>query len=99
MTSTKQPWYNKINWASVGKGIGTFLAAIGLAFGISTTSLVQGSDADIGTKLQLHQATDSVRAIYIQERLDRMDKNMDKMVNISQDTREIVIRLEAKASN
>ena len=97
--TTKQPWYNKINWVNVGKGVGAFLAALGLAFGISTTSLVQGSDADIGTKLQLHQATDSVRAIYIQERLDRMDKNMEKMVTISQDTRDIVIRLEAKAQN
>lgn len=97
MTSTKQPWYNKINWSNVGKGVAAFATACGIGFGVSTTSLFTEPDADVGNRLQLHVATDSVRAIYIQERLDRMDKNMEKMMSISTDTRDIVIRLEAKA--
>lgn len=97
--NTKQPWYNKINWVSLGKGVAAFLTAIGIGFGVSTTSLFTSTSAEIGTKLELHTATDSVRNIYMQERLDRMDKNIDKMMTINQSTHDIVIRLEAKASN
>lgn len=92
------PWYNKINWSKVGKGVAAFVTTLGLGFGISTTSLVQDSDADIGNKLTLHEVTDSIRNVYIQERIDRMDKNIDKMMTINEQTHDIVIRLEAKAS-
>ena len=95
--TTKQPWYKNIDWKAFSKGAAALVTACGLGVGFtSTTGIGTGNADEIANELALHQVTDSLRNVYMEEKLTRMEKNLNAVVELSTATHDAVIRLEAR---
>lgn len=88
----------KVDWMAVGKGIAVVLTGLGLIGGGSIV-LGESNPPDTATdmKIDQHIATDSVRWVYTEKRLERMEVDISAMKDDVKEIRRLVIDLHSRS--
>ena len=77
----------KIDWPSVIKGLAILLAGLGTVG--TGTVMLGGNESDaseVKPKLEQHMATDSVRWVYTEKRLERIESDIQQMIELQRET-------------
>ena len=71
----------KPDWIAIGKGVGLVLAGLGAVGGLSfATSEPSNPDTQsIELRINSHVATDSVRWVYTEKRLERIERLLERI--------------------
>jgi hypothetical protein len=83
-----------VQWVEVAKFIGAIVIGLGGGFGVTQVSATQATNASSSSeyddsKLNLHTATDSVRWVYTERRLERIE-------TMATESHEILLRIDSR---